>query len=203
MKDINLNTTNNAWLMTLMDLVLLLVCFFVFIFSYNTQVKNAETNDGIKVYKETSGYPKRAKQAGQLKIISHNLSEIFDKNKITFNTDDEKGILKIVFDPSLQENNSIQFKQNLFRALYLNDKNKVKIKLIMFYDKIVQNAKKDSQLIEEKVFNLLDYANQLRSLLQGSRKNNLQLEIDISPKPNTNILFDTALVQIEILAQAD
>lgn len=134
------------WVVTFLDLIILVVCFFVLFYSINLSKYN---NTGETLFKDTIIEPTSLNVVGNLQIIYNNLMSHYkdDKNN-TIEFDRNKGYIRIKNDVNLYDSNSIEdLAKSLASDIYNFSKNQIRMQLLVNYDSLQKSQNSNIELV--------------------------------------------------------
>ncbi|MDX1924724.1 MAG: flagellar motor protein MotB, partial [Rickettsiaceae bacterium] len=139
---------NKIWLVTFLDLLMIMTCFFVLIYSLN--LRSNKSGEGKNKNPELSFITDKSTSSGPLEIIYISLKNYYqdDSKKVHILKSKEKIRLIHQAQHANKENLSLQARE-IGRSIFNFNKNLIKVRLLVNFDKLQEESSSGAENLPE------------------------------------------------------
>lgn len=192
------------WLMTFLDLLVLMVCFFVLF--YSLQISNMSKNNLPTVFEDSEAKTETKKISAALRLIYDSLDQVYSKKpelgKIELDENNE--FIRIIPKLDIENLDEIEkISKDIADHIFNFTKNNIKISLMINYEKLLEDSIAQNITIDTRLRNISKGLNEFRNYLAKSA-NNETIEAYINMNSyNPAIKDKEKFLSIDILPEAN
>ena len=184
---------NHIWITSLVDLLLLMICFFVMVFSVN--LKNKEKSED-SAFDDTKAILAPAKIDNSLILMYNNLIANNSSIITEISLDEKMDKIRIISSEYIEEKENLDKKATLIgEKIFFYSKNLIKVSLLINIENLRKTCNLKNQEVTHMLKNLIEIANNFRNVLAKSANNsNIALEVEFDSNVPVSKNIDWVIV---------